>query len=185
MIGVLNRYFVNMEPSITREGGFIGEFTGDEIMALFETGADRALTAGIGMCQALAQYNLAAADNDFPQLNMGVGVSTGQVMMGTVGTRDRVQCAVVGDTVNLASRIEQLTKLYGSKMLISEHTHAHLQQPERFTLRQVDRVAVQGKALPVDVYEVLDAEPEDSSRAAKIQTIDVLSEFFAAYTAGT
>lgn len=169
VIEVLNRYFVSMERPIAEAGGFIDSFAGDEIKALFEQSADAALQAGIGMWRALDVFNLQAAAAGQPGLQMGIGVNTGPVVLGTVGAHDRIQCSVIGDTVNLASRIEQLTKVYGARLLIGEQTFRSLAEPQRFAIRRVDRVAVKGKHTAVELYEVIDADRPERL-AAKLAT---------------
>ncbi len=168
-IELLNRYFTSMEPRILQTGGFIDSFSGDEIMALFDASADAPVHAGIAMWRALDEFNLRSAALGQPELHMGIGVNTGPVVLGIVGGRDRMQCSVIGDTVNLASRIEQLTKLYGARFLIGEDTFRSLTEPDAFAVRMVDRVAVKGRNAAVELYEVLDAEPA-GRRAAKLST---------------
>jgi hypothetical protein len=111
---------------------------------------------------------------------MGVGANTGPVVLGTVGARERIQCSVIGDTVNLASRIEQLTKIYRARFLIGEHTFASMTEPQAFEFRRVDRVAVRGRNVAVDLYEVMDAEAPDR-RAAKLATRAVLQTAMEGY----
>ena len=179
-IELLNRYFVSLEKPIAEAGGFIDSFAGDEIMALFEVSADRAVQAGVGMARALEEFNRRSASAGGPQLRAGIGVNTGPLVLGTVGGHERIQCTVIGDTVNLASRIEQLTKVYDARFLVGEHTVESLQGPDRFSLRRVDRVAVKGKERPVNLYEVLDAE-STARRAAKEATRGLLDEAMARY----
>lgn len=168
-IALLNRFFGDMEPAITQAGGFIDSFAGDEIKALFDSSADAAVRAGIAMWQALEEMNRRSVALGQPQLQMGVGVNTGPLVLGTVGAQGRLQCSVIGDTVNLASRIEQLTKVYRARLIVGEHTVRALSPGHGFSLRRVDRVAVKGKDIAVDVYEVLDAETPER-RAAKAAT---------------
>jgi class 3 adenylate cyclase len=167
VIELLNRHFHRMEQVISQFGGFISMFAGDEIVALFDS-SDAALRAGIEMERALDESNRRSPALGQPTLQMGIGINTGSVVLGTVGGPTRIQCSVVGDTVNLASRIEQLTKLYGGRLLISEHTFRAMTEPV-YAIRLVDRVAVAGKSTPVDIYEVLDAETPPR-REAKLAT---------------
>jgi class 3 adenylate cyclase len=173
VIGLLNRYFVVMESQISQCEGFINEFVGDGIRALFDTRADAPVRAGIGMWRALEDFNRHSAALGQPELHMGIGVNTGPIVLGVVGSRDRLQCSAVGDAANLTSRIEQLTKAYRAHFLISEHTYRGLTEPNSFALRLVDRVAVKGRSDPVSLYEVLDAEAPES-REAKLATRPLL-----------
>jgi predicted ATPase/class 3 adenylate cyclase len=169
VIELLNRYFVSMEPQISLAGGFIDSFSGDEIRALFNTSADAPVRAGIGMMRTLEELNRRSAALGQPELRIGIGVNTGPMVLGVVGGRNRFQCSVVGDTVNLASRIEQLTKVYRARFLISGHTFRSLTEPDAFAMRMIDRVAVMGKNAAVDLYEVIDAEAPER-HAAKLAT---------------
>jgi predicted ATPase/class 3 adenylate cyclase len=182
VIGLLNRYFTDMGEAIAGAGGFIDSFAGDEIKALFDTTADTAVHAGVAMWRALDAFNARSRELCQPELNMGIGVSTGAVVLGTVGSADRLQCSVVGDTVNLASRIEQLTKRYGARLLVSGATVDTLRQPHEFALRQVDRVEVKGRLATVELYEVLDAETP-ARRDAKQATLPTLRAAMALYVA--
>lgn len=180
IISLLNRYFASMEKPIAEAGGFIDSFAGDEIKVLFDVGADAALRAAIAMRRALDELNERLAATGQPALAMGIGINTGPVVLGTVGGLHRLQCSVIGDTVNTASRIEQLTKLYKVQALVGEHTVAALVDPGAFLLRQVDRVAVKGKASALTLYELLDAE-SPARRAAKLANRDLLADALQAY----
>lgn len=182
IIEILNRYFVSMEPAITQAGGFIDSFAGDEIKALFDGSADAAVRGGVAMWRALEAFNVASRDLGHPELMMGIGINTGPVLLGTVGGHNRIQCSVIGDVVNLASRIEQLTKVYRARVLIGEHTLNSLTDPEAFAIRLVDRVAVKGKNVAVALYEVLDAETPERRRA-KLATREQLTSAMAQYCA--
>ena len=181
-IELLNRYFTRVCEPITDAGGFIDSYNGDEIMALFPMPTDNAVKAAVAMCRALDAFNAESAAAGGPVLRMGVGINTGPLVLGTVGSADRLKCGVVGDTVNTASRIEQLTKRYGAPFLIGEHTFLSLVEPARFSIRLVDRVAAKGKQLAVSLYEVLDAEAPDR-RAAKERTRELLDSAMALYLA--
>jgi class 3 adenylate cyclase len=182
VIELLNGYFSSLAPSIAEAGGFIDSFNGDEIMALFGVTADAAVSAGIQMWRALETFNLESTQAGGPALKMGIGMDTGPLVLGTVGGRNRLKCGVVGDTVNLSSRIEQLTKLYDVPFLIGEGTHDALQNPHDFTLRRIDRVAVKGKLQSVTLYEVLDAE-SGARRHAKEATRELLDTVWTHYLA--
>jgi len=173
LIEILNRYFSRLGAPIAAAGGFIDAYRGDEIMALFGLPVERALAAGIGMWRALDEFNRESSASGGPSLDMGLGVNAGPLVLGTVGSHDRLQCGVVGDTVNLASRIERLTRVYRARFLLGEQAFASLSEPGSWSIRRVDRVAVKGKEQPIQLYEVLDVETP-GRRAAKEATRDRL-----------
>jgi class 3 adenylate cyclase len=180
VIRLLNRFFSRVSGPVTETGGFIDSFSGDEIMALFPLPADGAVEAAVLMRRALADFNSESAAEGGPQLELGIGINTGPLVLGTVGSADRLTCCVVGDTVNTAARIEQLTKRYGAPLLVGEATRHALSEAGRYSLRSVDRVAAKGKAQAVTLYEVLDAETPDRRRA-KEATRDRLTLGLARY----
>jgi class 3 adenylate cyclase len=173
VIELLNGYLLSMEPEISQIGGFIDSFDGDRIKALFDAPADAPVRAGVGMWHALDQLNRRSAYSGQPQLQMGIGVNTGFMVLGVIGGRNRMQCSFIGDTANLAARIEQLTKVYRARLLISQHTFQGLKDPNAFAIRMVDRVSVKGKNEGVEIYEVLDAETPER-RAIKLRTAGLL-----------
>jgi predicted ATPase/class 3 adenylate cyclase len=178
VIDLLNRYFSRIGIPIADAGGFVDSYNGDEIMALFPLPADRAVEAGVAMAHALRAFN---RESGGPTLEMGIGVNSGSLVLGTVGSADRLKCGVVGDTVNTASRIEQLTKRYRTRFLVGEQTHRLLHDADRFSTRAVDRVAAKGKAQAMTLYEILDAEHPER-RDAKEATRPMLDEARALYT---
>lgn len=180
VIQILNRYFGMVERPIDEAGGFIDSYAGDEIKVLFDAAPDAALRAGIGMWRALEGFNERAREQGQPELQIGIGANTGPVVLGTVGAHNRIQCSVLGDTVNLASRIEQLTKVYRARFLVGEHTVKALRAPRSFELRLVDRVAVKGRHEAVEIHEVLDAESPER-RAAKLATRPLVTAAMEAY----
>lgn len=157
----LNAYLEQMEPLIQQHGGFIDKFIGDAIMALFPGSPLDALKAGLAMQRALAEHNAERERRGAAPLEMGIGVHSGSVMLGTVGSASRMETTVIGDTVNLASRIEGLTKTTGANLLLSEDSFRRLPNPEAFQWRRVGRVRVKGRATASELYEVYDANPPE------------------------
>jgi adenylate cyclase len=154
----LNHYLSRMTPIIHQYHGFIDKYIGDAIMALFSTSADDALRAAIGMLKSLADYNEQKQNTLIPCFEIGIGLHTGYLMLGTVGDQNRMDGTVISDAVNLASRIEGMTKMYGIALLISEQTYCHLVNASEYAIRPIDRVKVKGKSQAVTVYEVFESD---------------------------
>ena len=159
----INAYLSRMEPAIVENNGFIDKYIGDGIMALFggDMDADRAVRSGISMLQRLAEYNTTRQRPDRPPLKIGIGINTGSMMLGTVGGLNRIDSTVISDTVNLAARIEGLTKIYRTPLLISSNTFFNLEDVDRYYIRLIERVKVKGKLDKVSCFEVFDADPPD------------------------
>ena len=160
----INAFLSRMEPAITENGGFIDKYIGDEIMALFGSNADDAVQAGIAMLQRLAEYNETRQRPGRPLIRIGIGINTGTLMLGTVGGRSRMDSTVIGDAVNLAARVQTLTKDYGLPLLITDQTFRRLQDATQYALRVIDRVKLKGKSELVSVFEVFDADPPEWRR---------------------
>ncbi|MCA1992217.1 MAG: PAS domain-containing protein, partial [Coleofasciculus sp. S288] len=154
----LNAYLSRMEPAVIRNNGFIDKYIGDEIMALFSGGADDAVKAGIAMLQTLTEYNQHRLKSSYAPIKIGIGINTGSLMLGTVGGTFRMDSTVISDAVNLASRLEEMTKYYKVPLLISHHTFSQLQDANHYAFRLIDRVQVRGKTAAVSVYEIFDAD---------------------------
>jgi len=166
----INAYLSRMEPAIAENNGFIDKYIGDAIMALFDGCADNAVKAGIAMLEQLNEYNTTRITPDRPLLQIGIGINTGSLMLGTVGGQNRMDSTVISDAVNLASRIENLTKEYGVSMLITHNTFIQLE--EVYDLRLIDRVKVKGKSKMITVYEVFAADlPELRQKKLDTKTI--------------
>ena len=155
----LNDYLSQMGPAIRNNHGFIDKYIGDAIMALFPQTADDAVKAGIAMLQTLHEYNTQLDQAGRAAIQMGIGIHTGSMMLGTIGEQNRMETTVISDAVNLASRLEGMTKIYGVSLLISEQTFRNLKHPEQFSIRIIDRVKAKGKREPVTVFEVYDGDP--------------------------
>jgi len=165
LLDFLNSYLQRMNAPIHENGGFIDKFIGDAIMALFDhpEGTDAgeaqsAILAAIKMQKELKLYNEDRQRWGKIPIKIGIGIHSGPVIIGTVGSEDRMDSTVLGDSVNLASRIEGLTKKYGVGILISDATLALLENPSEFKYRKLDTVCVKGKTKAVSIYEVYDYE---------------------------
>jgi PAS domain S-box-containing protein len=176
----INGYLSHMGPVISVHQGFIDKYIGDAIMALFSGGADNAVKAGIAMLHQLTQYNQYRANSGYVPIQIGIGINTGSLMLGTVGEQNRMDSTVISDAVNLASRIETLTKNYGVSLLISHHTFLLLQNPADYAIRMIDKVQVKGKSERVTVYEVFDADAAQI-KEGKLATVQTFTEALSLY----
>jgi class 3 adenylate cyclase/HAMP domain-containing protein len=149
----INAYLERMGPVIRDHNGFIDKYIGDAIMALFGN-ADDAVRAGLAMLRALDGFNEDRRAAGLEPIAFGVGINTGLLMLGTIGEKDRMDGTVISDAVNLAARVESLTKDYGKPLLISEFTLQELADPGAYDIRPVDVVVVKGKTRPVAIYAV-------------------------------
>ena len=156
---LLNNYLDLMVPSIHAEEGFVDKYIGDAVMALFPKSPHSSVRAGVEMFKSLHKFT---SENPI-KLEMGIGIHWGEVVLGTLGSRERWESTVIGDSVNLAARLEGMTKMYQSAMIISENVVEGLESDHPFQLRVLDRVRVKGRSQPVTIYEVLDALPEEDA----------------------
>lgn len=174
-LAFLNEFMQRMQPVIHQHGGFINQFVGDEIMAIFYLSGheDTAIEAAVAMRKALNEHNRERVERGEPPIDIGVGVNTGKVIWGTIGSEVRMESAIIGDTVNLASRLQNLTKHYGVGVLVSESAFREISNPERFCYREIDVVQVRGKTKPVVIYEIFDADAD----MVKKQKLACLSQY--------
>lgn len=176
----INSYLSKMEPVVLSHHGFIDKYIGDAIMALFPHGADDAVRGAIDMLRTLSEFNQARQYANTELIDIGIGLHTGTLMLGTIGGENRMDGTVISDAVNLASRVEGMTKMYGATLLITEHTYNRLVDVSEYAIRIVDKVKVKGKSQPVIVFEVLDGNlPE--IRDAKLATLEMFTDAFVAY----
>jgi class 3 adenylate cyclase len=180
-IEMINRYLSYVQPAIAEHQGFVGQYYGDGILALFPRGADDAVGASVAMCRGLEAYN--RERGDFPELRFGIGIHSGSLILGTVGSADHFQCGVVGDSVNLASRVEALTKFFKAVLLLSGPAYERLPEGRRQRYRHLGRVQVPGRAEIIDVYECLDGYPAQHQQAL-LAGIGAFGAAIAAYQAG-
>ena len=165
-VSLLNEYFTIMVECIQCEGGMLDKFIGDAIMAAFgiplahDDDEDRAMRAAIAMINALNHWNGERVSQGKKPVKMGLGLNTDVIVSGNIGSPKRMDYTLIGDGVNLASRLESLCKKYHASILISENTYKRLRGTYR--IREVDRVVVKGKTETVGVYEVLDYHSAES-----------------------
>jgi len=155
----INAFLNRVSPVIEAHRGFIDNFQGDGMMALFPETADDGVQAAIAMHAAVSEYNKDREQKGFQPIAIGVGLHVGDLMLGIIGHEERMQGTVVADAVNLASRLEGLTRIYGSSISISEPTLSQLKDADKYKHRFVDKVQVKGKKDPVSVHEVFDGDP--------------------------
>lgn len=163
----LNAYLEQIGPIIRSQNGFIDKYIGDAIMALFPNGPQDAVQAAILMQQYLAAYNKKRAQEGFPQIRIGIGIHTGSTILGTIGEEERMESTVISDAVNLASRLEGLTKYYGVSLLLSQSTFEMLPPEPSYHHRKLDNVQVKGKKNSITVLEIYEGEPDEQFRLKK------------------
>jgi two-component system sensor histidine kinase ChiS len=144
---------------------------GDAIMALFPSQPNDAMQAAIAMQQTVAQYNIERANSGYSAISIGIGLHTGRVMLGTIGEEARMEGTVISDAVNLAARLEGLSKIYGAPIIISGDLIFNLDNPAHYKFRFLDKVKVKGKEEAVSIFEILEGQPEEVV-ALKLQAQD-------------
>jgi len=180
---VINQYLQFAVGSITKHGGFIDKFIGDAVMGLFPGAPDQALMAIIDLYAMLRQYNDSQAANSGAPVRIGAGIHRGSVTLGTIGTDERMDTTVIGDIVNLASRIESATKTYQVDIMISDAVYDRLENPENFSLRAIDTVRVKGKLTVTTLYEVMDCD-DPAIREKKLSYLPEFNQAIKLYKEG-
>ena len=173
LVKLMNEYFTVMTEKVFEHRGSLDKYIGDAIMAIFGAPlaepqhAELACRAALDMVRTLRSFQDTLRRRGLPAIDIGVGINTGPMVVGNMGSKSRFNYTVVGDAVNLASRIEHLNKEYGTNILVSEYTYLPLK--DEFPLaREVDRVRVRGRAQPVHLFELFAEERDwlDEYRAA-------------------
>jgi adenylate cyclase len=165
-VAFLNEYFSLMVECIAHEEGMLDKFIGDAVMAAFglpiahDDDEDRAVRAAIAMIRECRRWSGERVQRGQKPVEMGIGLNTDMVVSGNIGSAKRMDYTLIGDGVNLASRLESACKMYSAQILISENTFSRLRGTYR--IRNIDQVVVKGKTEPVGVYEVLDHHTEES-----------------------
>ncbi|MEW5803558.1 MAG: adenylate/guanylate cyclase domain-containing protein [bacterium] len=167
LVSFLNEYMSIMSTIVLNYAGFLDKFIGDAIMAVYcaplfrEDHARLACQTALDMRGALLDINAGFQQKNLPHIRIGIGINSGDMIVGNMGSRQRMDYTVLGDNVNLASRLEGITKVYGVDIVISESTCQFVRN--EFVVRELDRVRVKGKIQPVKIYELM-GRVEDSSQ---------------------
>ncbi|MGK5092810.1 adenylate/guanylate cyclase domain-containing protein [Deltaproteobacteria bacterium TL4] len=168
LLNFLNAYLTRMNEAIHNYGGFVDKFIGDAIMALFDDpggshhqSAHNAVYAAIAMQKTLDIYNKHRAQTGYPPITIGIGLHSGISIFGTVGSHDRMDTTVLGDTVNLASRLESVTKYYKCQIVVSSQTFRLLEHDDHILWRELDYVSVKGKKEPVCIFEIFNTNTDE------------------------
>ena len=159
---ILNEYFTEMEPIISSYNGVINKFIGDAVMAIFgepiqdKNHSQNAVKCAYAMLQKVKELQKKWAKEGKPKIEIGIGINTGEVFVGNIGSINRMEYTVIGDTVNLASRLESYNKIYKTKLLISPSTYENIKGIA--DVIKISDVQIRGKANKMDIYEVLKIE---------------------------
>jgi adenylate cyclase len=161
LTALLNEYFTPMTKIILDSNGLLDKYIGDAIMAVWgapipiENHADRSLISSLKMLDELEVLQQKWKEEGLPFLDIGIGLNTGDMVVGNMGSDQRFDYTVLGDAVNLGARLEGINKNYGTRIICSEFTKKSLKQPEKFVLRELDNIQVKGKNEPVRIFEVM------------------------------
>lgn len=168
LMNFLNSYFLRMSEPIHRHKGFIDKFIGDAIMSLFDhpggeakAKAKDALHAAIDLRKTINIYNQHRSNSGYPPINIGIGIHFGPVILGTIGSHVRMDTTVIGDSVNIAYRLETLTPIYNCDIIVSAQMLDTADARNLYSHRLLDWVRVKGKRNPVEIHEILSHLPEE------------------------
>ncbi len=182
--GFINGLLQKTGPVVREHGGIVDKYVGDAIMALFPGPVDDGLRAAIALQTAVQSHNAEREADHLPPIAVGVGLHCGSLMLGTIGEHERMDGTVIADAVNIASRVEGLTKYFGARVIVTDDIRSGLADPAAYTMRYLGRVAVMGKRQGVGMYEVIDGDPPDR-QTAKRATADAFAGGVAAFVAGS
>jgi class 3 adenylate cyclase/CheY-like chemotaxis protein len=157
----LTSYLRNVTPIIRARGGFVDKYLGDGVMALFPGSAIDAVQAAVDLNRQIARYNHGRRLAGYQAIRVGTGLHRGTLMLGTIGAEDQMQTTVIADAVNLAARIEGMTKTFGVSMLLSGSVVDDLPPDHKFRLRPLGAVRAKGKSQSVEIYECYDNDSGD------------------------
>jgi adenylate cyclase len=177
LIAFMNRLLERMTRAVSRQGGVIDKFIGDAVLCIFEgnDSAQRAVACGIEMLGEVKTFNAEEGRLKDQTVRIGIGLHSGPVILGTIGSSERMDSTVLGLTVNLAKRLEEITKKIGVDMLISEQVAKRLPDRNHYRLRDLGEAWVKGALTPLSLSEVYDQDPPEV-RNLKDRTMPIMSE---------
>jgi len=184
LVELLNEYLEEMTEIVFAHEGMLDKYIGDAVMAVWGAPleqpdhASRACQAALQMVERLEELNTRWQERGWPRLDIGIGLNTGPMVFGNMGSSKHLSLTVMGDNVNLASRLEGLNKMLGTHAIVSEATARAA--GEAIRTREIDRVRVKGKSEPVGVFELLSSSGQDNGAAA---ALDAFASGLAAYRA--
>lgn len=156
----INRFLAFVGPVVREHSGFVDKYLGDAVMAVFPADPADAIAAGVAIQHAVRRFSESEVARGAKGIGVGVGIHAGVLRMGVIGEAERWSGTVIGDAVNVAARLESLTRIFDADILISEAVHDALAEPTRFGMRRLGSVHVKGKAETVSIFEVYDADPQ-------------------------
>jgi class 3 adenylate cyclase len=177
----INNLLGRIEPILDKWGGFVDKYIGDGLMALFPDSADDAVACAVEIFQDLKRYNEEKRSAGGKTIDMGIGIDSGELMLGTIGSTRRMDSTVISSVVNRAARMEELNKTYSTHILIGSATRDRLSDAASHCLRTLGETVTRG--VKVNIYEVYDADPPDSIER-KNRSRKTLEEAAAARQAG-
>ena len=176
----INSFNKRMGPIIRKNKGFIMQYLGDGFMALFPTGPQDALRASVEMHKDLEAYNEIRSVKDRAPVRVGIGMQNGDLIMGITGDIERLDAAIISDTVNTAARIEGLSKHFGTSILMTDRCMQKLSNPEEFNFRYLGPVQVIGKQNAIKLYECINGDQEKLYKH-KLKTLATFNKGFDLY----
>ena len=168
-------YNATLGPIIRRHNGFINQYLGDAIMALFPGSATDALAAAIEMKKNIHELNIKRSFQDLSPIQIGIGMHTGSLIMGITGDKDRLDATTISDTVNTSSRLEGLTKYYKAGIILSGSCLEQIKDKGKFHLRYIGMVQLKGKQQPVKIHECFSGNAKEDI-FKKQKTLDTFNE---------
>lgn len=162
---ILNEYFATVEPVIEKYNGIVNKYMGDGLLAIFGDPVKNpnhpmnAVMCGNEIIEKVKILKEKLVNSGKPKINIGIGINTGEVFAGNIGTDERLEYTVIGDNVNLAYRIESYNQLLKTQFLISEYTYEFVK--DNVDVVKLSQVSIKGKSAPIDIYEILRIKPHD------------------------